>query len=434
MIIYTYRNYVENVYTYKYDSDGIRTSKTINGVTTNYDIIGTTVLAQYDAENEILFQYNGSTPIGFVLNDVQYLYITNQSGDVRGITDAQGNLIAQYAYDEWGKLLSIETAEEDNAEQLSIAEINPLRYRGYYYDNETGLYYLQSRYYNPEWCRFISADGFDYLSTSNHRTSNAYIYCWNNPIVLSDAEGTAPKISIDLEKIWAFVVKGYNKIVSKFEERFEKFAVKVNAFAEKAKYYSDNPGALFKKVITDFETLTNKTLSFIFGQEISLKFKMLEWLKENVSFETSPTEEDDSGITLYSSDSESKGDDRNIVNAIFQGIVAAIELDWINDILEFLGSSLDKLFKNVSNFIKETTFVFLTTFNVLYGYIPDYIRGGAAGTSTTFTLDKMFEYYAKDNGLKKDVGVVRAFGAIFSLIGFSVDMDSAGEGGDFHKN
>ncbi len=188
MIIYTYRNYVENVYTYKYDSDGIRTSKTINGVTTNYDIIGTTVLAQYDAENEILFQYNGSTPIGFVLNDVQYLYITNQSGDVRGITDAQGNLIAQYAYDEWGKLLSIDAENEENR---AVAEINPLRYRGYYYDNETGLYYLQSRYYNPEWCRFISADGFGYINTNRPLNINAYVYCVNNPILYVDPSGNA---------------------------------------------------------------------------------------------------------------------------------------------------------------------------------------------------------------------------------------------------
>lgn len=186
MIIYTYSDYGENICTYKYDGNGIRTSKTVNGVTTNYDIIGTTVLAQYDAENEILFQYNGSTPIGFVLNDVQYLYITNQSGDVRGITDAEGNLIAQYAYDEWGKLLSIETAEEDNAEQLSIAQINPLRYRGYYYDNETGLYYLQSRYYNPEWCRFISVDDFRYI---NSRNINAYTYCANDPVIYSDPNG-----------------------------------------------------------------------------------------------------------------------------------------------------------------------------------------------------------------------------------------------------
>ncbi|MCI9145695.1 MAG: hypothetical protein HFJ97_04960 [Eubacterium sp.] len=67
-----------------------------------------------------------------------------------GIADENGSVIATYTYDEWGKLLSIETAEENNSEQLKIAEINPLRYRGYYYDNETGYYYLQSRYYDPD--------------------------------------------------------------------------------------------------------------------------------------------------------------------------------------------------------------------------------------------------------------------------------------------
>lgn len=59
-----------------------------------------------------------------------------------------------------GKLLSIETAEENNADQLKIAKTNPLCYRGYYYDNETGYYYLQSRYYDPDLGRFISADDF----------------------------------------------------------------------------------------------------------------------------------------------------------------------------------------------------------------------------------------------------------------------------------
>ncbi len=98
-------------------------------------------------------------------------------------------MIAQYTYDEWGKLLEIHTEEEDDEEQLSIAEINPLRYRGYYYDNETGYYYLQSRYYDPELCRFISADSFDYIDADTPMSVNAYAYCENNPINFSDSTG-----------------------------------------------------------------------------------------------------------------------------------------------------------------------------------------------------------------------------------------------------
>lgn len=106
-------------------------------------------------------------------------------GDVLGITEADGNFIAQYLYDEWGKLLSIDTADEDGSTVYrEIAEANPLRYRGYYYDSETGYYYLQSRYYNPEICRFINADSLAItLATKNAAKSiNAYGYCYNNPI------------------------------------------------------------------------------------------------------------------------------------------------------------------------------------------------------------------------------------------------------------
>ena len=179
----------DNTYSYTYDYNGIRASKTVNGVTTSFDTLNGVVLAQYDDLNNIYFQYNNGSPFGFVLNGVQYLYITNLNGDVVGITNIDGNLIAEYAYDEWGRLLSITTADEDNLEQLSIAEINPLRYRGYYYDNETGYYYLQSRYYDPELCRFISADSFDYIDTNTPMSINAYAYCSNGPVNYSDPTG-----------------------------------------------------------------------------------------------------------------------------------------------------------------------------------------------------------------------------------------------------
>ena len=94
-----------------------------------------------------------------------------------------------YSYDEWGN--PIQTITRDNtAEQNKIAEINPLRYRSYYYDTETGYYYLQSRYYNPEWGRFISPDNFSYIDNSTRLGFNAYIYCTNNPVMYTDPTGT----------------------------------------------------------------------------------------------------------------------------------------------------------------------------------------------------------------------------------------------------
>ena len=174
----------KGTYNYTYDENGIRLTKP--GYT--FNTFNGRVLAQHGANN-IYFQYNGDKPIGFILNQNQYYYVTSPSGDIVGITDSKCDLIATYTYDEWRKLLSIETAEENNSEQLKIAEINPLRYRGYYYDNETGYYYLQSRYYDPNLGRFISADDFDYIDADNHRSVNAYIYCDNNPTSKYDSNG-----------------------------------------------------------------------------------------------------------------------------------------------------------------------------------------------------------------------------------------------------
>ena len=108
-----------------------------------------------------------------------YYYVLNLQGDVVKLIQANGHVVAQYTYDAWGKIL-------DSGGNL--AEINPLRYRGYYYDNETGFYYLQSRYYDPANRRFISADV--YASTGQGFVgTNMFAYCVNNPVFLTDEDG-----------------------------------------------------------------------------------------------------------------------------------------------------------------------------------------------------------------------------------------------------
>ena len=115
-----------------------------------------------------------------------YYYITNLQGDVIAITDSSGTVKASYEYDAWGKLVSDEPTDN------SIGDINPLRYRGYYYDSETGLYYLQSRYYDPEVCRFINADEANNLAANGDYVSyNLFAYCGNDPIGRIDPTGEA---------------------------------------------------------------------------------------------------------------------------------------------------------------------------------------------------------------------------------------------------
>nr|WP_272509010.1 RHS repeat-associated core domain-containing protein [Clostridium ganghwense] len=113
----------------------------------------------------------------------EYYYIRNAQGDIIGLYDKNGEEVVKYSYDSWGKLISInDTSNKD------VGEKNPYRYRGYRYDSETGLYYLQSRYYNPEWGRFINADAIA-GSVGELLSHNMFVYCSNNPIMYSDPSG-----------------------------------------------------------------------------------------------------------------------------------------------------------------------------------------------------------------------------------------------------
>ena len=110
-------------------------------------------------------------------------------GDVTALVDTQGNVVVKYAYDAWGKVLSV-TDGSGNAitDEYHVGNQNPFRYRGYYYDTETGFYYLQSRYYDPETGRFLNADGV--LGANGDLTSyNMFAYCSNMPTAAVDYSG-----------------------------------------------------------------------------------------------------------------------------------------------------------------------------------------------------------------------------------------------------
>lgn len=185
-----------NKYSYTYDENGIRTSKTVNDVTTYYNTKDGVILSQTDGTDTLYFQYdNTGSPLGFIWNGTQYLYLTNQMGDVISITDAQGNELVQYEYDAWGKCISTVTTHDDDIE-IKLANINPIRYRGYYLDSETDYYYLQSRYYDSSICRFINADSLYilFLLKNNEKNLNLFAYCNNNPINQTDKFGYIGKI------------------------------------------------------------------------------------------------------------------------------------------------------------------------------------------------------------------------------------------------
>lgn len=132
---------------------------------------------------EFLYDDSGS-PYSFVYDGVQYYYVKNLQGDVIQIRSVYGTLLVEYAYDAWGNVIDI-----SGSYASTLGADNPIRYRSYYYDTETGFYYLQSRYYDPAIRRFINADGY-VNSNGDFIGFNMYAYCSNNPVTGYDPTGT----------------------------------------------------------------------------------------------------------------------------------------------------------------------------------------------------------------------------------------------------
>lgn len=177
---------------FTYDASGIRTSKTVNGETTEYLLNGTQILAQKTGDETLWFIYDSEgNRIGLIRNGYVYYYICNQQGDVIAIAQgSNGQIVATYDYDAWGNIVRINGQNPDDVEETSLAKINPFRYRSYYYDSDTGLYYLNSRYYDAETGRFISADEYITTNATDTLGANMFSYCENNPINCLDEDGT----------------------------------------------------------------------------------------------------------------------------------------------------------------------------------------------------------------------------------------------------
>ena len=179
-------------WTYTYDADGMRIGRT-NGTDTYSYIYNGSLLSQMTRNGrDMFFTYDAmGMPATLTYRGIVFFYVTNLQGDVMALMDEEGNIVVEYLYDAWGNLLSITGAM---ANTLGIW--NPLTYRGYVYDHDTGLYYLQSRYYNPEIGRFLNADV--YASTGQGLLgNNMFGYCGNNPVNYLDQTGELLQAAID---------------------------------------------------------------------------------------------------------------------------------------------------------------------------------------------------------------------------------------------
>ena len=200
--------------TFAYDSDGKRVKKTSGNTETKYYYNGstlsglvrtttgntgttkTTVQFVYDAEGKpFLLRLNGKT---------DYFYLYNGLGDVVGLIDSSNKVVVRYQYNSWGKVTSTHYTSG-----VSLATLNPFRYRKYVYDPETGLYCLGSRYYDPEVGRFVNADdpGVIFAKPQELYHKNLYVYCDNNPVVRRDLQGYFWETLFDIVSLGTSVVE-----------------------------------------------------------------------------------------------------------------------------------------------------------------------------------------------------------------------------------
>ncbi|MEE0128969.1 MAG: RHS repeat-associated core domain-containing protein [Eubacterium sp.] len=196
----------ENTIEYAYNGDGNRISKTVNGVKTEFVYNGDILAGQITGDDKIVFMYDNNSDIfGFILNGTEYYYIKNAQNDVVAIADKDGNVLANYAYDSWGKVTEI-------TGNTALAEQNPIRYRSYYFDFETEWYFLNTRYYSPDMCRFINADGV-VGANSDVLAYNNFAYCSNDPVNNTDSNGQW-KIKNFVKQVKSWAKKTWNDFKS----------------------------------------------------------------------------------------------------------------------------------------------------------------------------------------------------------------------------
>ncbi|MBR4017514.1 MAG: GIY-YIG nuclease family protein, partial [Oscillospiraceae bacterium] len=172
--------------TYTYNANGIRTSKTVDGIRHDYVLDGVKILREAWGDNTLVPLYDNEEGVcGILYNNEPYYFVKNLQGDVIAIVNKDAETVAKYSYDAWG----VPAILQDTS-NCQIATINPFRYRGYYYDAEIGLYYLQSRYYDPIVGRFINADDSTYVAIDKTVLScNILTYCKNAPSSSVDNSG-----------------------------------------------------------------------------------------------------------------------------------------------------------------------------------------------------------------------------------------------------
>ena len=211
-----------NTMSFTYNDEGIRTSKTVNGVTHTYQLNGSQIVSEEWGDKLLIYLYDASgSPIGMMFRKTTYAegqwdiywFEKNLQGDIVAVYNNSGDKVAWYTYSTaWGT----HSVGYINLSSNEGVQYNPFRYRGYYYDTDLGLYYLQSRYYDSNTCRFISPDTTAVLTATTMALTdkNLYAYCDNNPVNRVDGDGEFWGSAVAIGALVGFVVGVAGQFVS----------------------------------------------------------------------------------------------------------------------------------------------------------------------------------------------------------------------------
>ena len=183
-----------------------------------------------------------------------YFFEKNLQGDIVAVYNSNGKKICTYTYDAWGNCTTTRASGITSLESQIASSYNPFRYRGYYYDTQTGFYYLQSRYYNPEWGRFLNVDGY-ISSGSGLLGQNMFVYANNNPIMFSDPTGEFPWLIIGIVAVAAVVIPtvvnhivnavNYSKIDGEIQDTYSVEEAKTAVNDILSEYSNDDVSCVF---------------------------------------------------------------------------------------------------------------------------------------------------------------------------------------------
>ncbi|MCR5184886.1 MAG: RHS repeat-associated core domain-containing protein [Bacilli bacterium] len=307
-------------YNYKYNYNGIRTEKTVDNILkVKYVLDGNRIIKEerQDLVNNtninLIYLYGQQGLMGIIKDETLYRVITNVLGDITYIYQGD-TLLAHYVYDAYGNHKVLDSNNNEITNPTHIGLLNPFRYRGYYFDQESGLYYCNARYYYPVWRRWLTPDHYSYLDNKSLIGINLFAYCKNNPVMLYDPEGNS-SLLVGIIIIVAFsILFLHSDTKHKYENYYDKGYMgheKITLSTGNDIYYyisdvEDHNGIKRKnlKIFNSYyysEKEIDELLDYLIrdGYEINIKIVKNEWEWHKIAFEYGIDQRNTASVDSY---------------------------------------------------------------------------------------------------------------------------------------